>query len=260
MGQRVGLAGHRQGIAPVALGHDPLAVAVPDPGDLILHQGPEQPAIERRLLLAFPGRQLDDLVDVEVLAPAPAGAIAAAVGGGDIEPGTREQVAQLASLPLVHRGPDPCAGRHPVEQGDLPPLEHQPEFLPIHPSRLVEAVIEVDQGRVAVADRATHVLLDGRPRPDPDLRRLDPPLPEPAGKQVEEMDPVFHEDAAAPGPVPEPVVGRQVLVRGVVLERAAEHLAQSPALDKPAHGVVQRVVPLHQVGDKEPVPLPGDSD
>ena len=39
-----------------------------------------------------------------------------------------------------------------------------------------------------------------------------------------------------------------------------EHLAQHPGLDQPAHGVEERVVPLHQVGDQQPVPLPGGGD
>ena len=104
------------------------------------------------------------------------------------------------------------------------------------------------------------VLLDRGPRPDPDLGRLDPARPEPPGEQVEEVDPVLDEDAAALAAVPEPVLGRQVLVRGVVLEGPVQHLAQHPGLDQPAHGVEQRVVPLHQVGDQQPVPLPGGGD
>ena len=41
------------------------------------------------------------------------------------------------------------------------------------------------------------VLLDRGPRPDTDLGRLDPPSPEPAGEQVEEVDPMLDEDSAA---------------------------------------------------------------
>jgi hypothetical protein len=58
-------------------------------------------------------------------------------------------------------------------------------------------VLEVDQDRAAVADRAVDVLFDRRPRPGPDLGRLDSPGPEPPGEQVEEVDPVPDEDAAA---------------------------------------------------------------
>ena len=56
------------------------------------------------------------------------------------------------------------------------------------------------------------------------------------------------------------MVGRQVLVRGVVLERAVQHLAQHPGLDQPGHGVEKRVVPLHEIGDQQPVLLPGSGD
>ena len=62
-------AGHREGIPAVCLGHDPLVIAVPDPGDLVLHHGPEQPAVERRLRLTVPERELDDLVGVYSVLP-----------------------------------------------------------------------------------------------------------------------------------------------------------------------------------------------
>ena len=54
----------------------------------------------------------------------------------------------------------------------------------------------------------------------PTLRGRDGARAQPAGEQVEEVHAVLDEDPAALGPVPEPVLGRQVLVRGVVLERS----------------------------------------
>jgi len=42
---RVGLAGERQGIAAVDLRHESPVGAVADPGDLVFHHRPEQPAV-----------------------------------------------------------------------------------------------------------------------------------------------------------------------------------------------------------------------
>ena len=67
------------------------------------------------------------------------------------------------------------------------------------------------------------------------------------------MDAVLDEDAAALGPVPEPVLGRQVLVGRVVLERRVQQLAKRLGLDQAAHGVEDRVVALHEVGDEQHV-------
>src|SRR5207244_648453 len=98
------------------------------------------------------------------------------------------------------------------------------------------------------------------PRPDAHLSRLDSSWPEPAGEQVEEVDPVFDEDTAALAALPEPVSRRQVLVRGPVLEGPVEDIAQHPSLDKPADGVEERIVALHEVGNQQTVPLPGGID
>src|SRR5262249_1732192 len=93
-----------------------------------------------------------------------------------------------------------------------------------------------------------------------DLRRLDPPSPEPACEQVEEMHPVFNEDATALVTVPEPVLGRQALVAGVILEVGMEQLAQWFALQESLDRVEQRIVALHQVGRKQQAALSGDGE
>ena len=96
MGERVGLAGDRERLPAVLLGDDPSVIPVTDPGDLVLHHRAEQPAVEGRLRLAVPGRQLDHLGGVDRLAPAPAFAVLAAEGGIDVDPGPREEVAELS--------------------------------------------------------------------------------------------------------------------------------------------------------------------
>ena len=69
------------------------------------------------------------------------------------------------------------------------------------------------------------------------------------------MDAVLDEDPAALGAVPEPVLGRQVLVGGVILEVTVQHLAEHLRSDQAADRVVDGIVPLHQVGDDEEVAL-----
>ena len=54
--------------------------------------------------------------------------------------------------------------------------------------------------------------------------------PEPAGEQVEEVHAVLDEDSAALGSVPEPVFGRQVFVRGVVLKVSVQEIAQESGI------------------------------
>jgi hypothetical protein len=104
------------------------------------------------------------------------------------------------------------------------------------------------------------LLLDHGIAANPNLGRLDAPRAEPPGEQVEEVDPVLDENATALAAIPEPVLRREVLVRGVVREGAVEHIAQHPAFHQPADGVEERVVSLHEVSDQQAAPPPGDSD
>jgi len=53
----------------------------------------------------------------------------------------------------------------------------------------VKAVVEIDQGRIAVTDRGVDVFFDRRARPDADLGRLDSSRSEPPGEQVEKWTP-----------------------------------------------------------------------
>src|SRR5882757_10040740 len=118
------------------------------------------------------------------------------------------------------------AGGDPLGQGHLAPLEQQVQPLAIHPAGLVEAVVEVDQGGFAVAQCATDVFFHRGAGPNPYLGCLDSTLTQPPGEHVEEVHAVLDENAAAFGPVPEPMVDRQVLVRSVVLERTVQYLAK----------------------------------
>ena len=90
-----------------------------------------------------------------------------------------------------------CSRRHPVEEHHVTPLEHQPQLLSVHPTALVKAVVEVDEGNSPIAESGLDVLFDHGPGPDPDLGRLNSPRSKPAGEQVEEVDPVLDENAAA---------------------------------------------------------------
>ena len=56
--------------------------------------------------------------------------------------------------------------------------------------------------------------------------------PEPAREQVEEVDAVLDEDPAALGSVPEPVLGRQVFVRGVIFKIPVQQIAEDLGLDQ----------------------------
>ena len=71
------------------------------------------------------------------------------------------------------------------------------------------------------------------------------------GRRVEEVHAVLDEDPAADRLVPEPVVGVEVLVAGVVLEAEAPHRAEQGAA-QPAQRAQQRVVAEHVVDDQDP--------
>ena len=77
------------------------------------------------------------------------------------------------------------------------------------------------------------------------------PGPSQPGEQVEEVHAVLDEDAAALVAIPEPVLGRQALVGGVVLEVAVQHLARAPGTRSAGDRVEERVVALHEVGDEQ---------
>ena len=128
------------------------------------------------------------------------------------------------------------AGRHPVEERHIAPLEDQPQLLPVHPAGLVEAVIEVHQDRRAVAHGAMDVLFDGRRRAGSNaaLGRHHASGAQPAGEEVEEVHAVLDEDPAALGSVPEPVFARQVFIRCVVFKVSVQQIAQRLGLDQGA--------------------------
>ena len=141
--------------------------------------------------------QLEHLVDVVVVLPAAAMAVVAPVDGRDVQAGAREDVAQLAGLGLVGDGMDAEPGGNPFFQQHIAPLEDQPQLLAVHAAGLGEAVIEVDQDAVAVADRTLDLVLEAGAGPGGRLGGDDLSRSEPAGEQVEEMDAVLDEDAAA---------------------------------------------------------------
>src|SRR5689334_12539016 len=83
----VGFARGRQGVTAVCLGDNARVLAVPDPTHLILHHGPEQFAIERRLRRAAAKRQVNHLVGVDLFATAAARAVGTAEGRADVQAG-----------------------------------------------------------------------------------------------------------------------------------------------------------------------------
>ena len=65
MGQAVGLAGHRERVEPVSLGHFPDMASIADPGQLVGHQRSQQITIQMTLVAPLAVGQLDLLVGVD---------------------------------------------------------------------------------------------------------------------------------------------------------------------------------------------------
>src|SRR5207244_3444070 len=114
-------------------------------------------------------RQLDHLVGIDVLIAAPALPVLRAVGGRYVDPGAGEQVAQGARLLLVGDRMEARPRRDPLEERRVAPLADQAQHLAVQAAGLVEAVVEVQQRRRAVADGALDMLLDRRAGPDAHL-------------------------------------------------------------------------------------------
>ena len=95
----------------------------------------------------------------------------------------------------------------------------------------MEAMVEVDMDAALVTDGALNLVLDLRTETLAPLSGNDFALAEPSGEQIEEVNPVLDKDSAALFPVPEPMLRREVLVRGIVFEVAVQHPAQHFAGD-----------------------------
>ena len=132
-------------------------------------------------------------------------------------------------------------------------LEDQPQLLAVEAARLVEAVIEVEMHAVVVADRALDLVFAAVGFAAAGLGGGDLAGAEPAGHQVEEVDAVLDEDAAALFAVPEPMLGGQVFVGGVVFKVAVQHGPERLSVDEAADDAEQVVVALHLVGDQEAI-------
>ncbi len=108
-----------------------------------------------------------------------------------------------------------------------------------------------------MADGALHLLLNARAGPQDALCRHHGACAQPAFEEVEEVHPMLDEDAAAFLAIPEPVVRAQPFVTGVVFEPTMQAGPEHTGGHQIPRGLIERVVPLHQVGDAEEVPLPG---
>ena len=120
----------------------------------------KQLAVAVRLVRALAPGKLDGLVDIERLAASLAGAVLGRIDGRDIKPRAGKQIAESASLRFIDDRVDANVGGHPVVKRHIAPFEDQAQLLPVHPAGLVEAMIEVDQDRRAVAHGAMDVLFE----------------------------------------------------------------------------------------------------
>ena len=152
---------------------------------------------------------------------------------------------------------DAVPAGNPLFEEDIASLEDEPQLLAVHAARLGEAVVEIDQGPVGVADRTLDLVLEAAAGPGRRLGRDDLARPEPAGEEVEEMDAVLDKDAAAFRAVPEPVLRAEPLVGGVVLEVAVQEAAQRLPVDQRFDRVEERVVALHQVRGQQQAAFAG---
>src|SRR6185503_13835339 len=99
--------------------------------------------------------------------------------------------------------------RHPFFQPHVPTLKEKAKFLSVQSIGLSEPMIEVDQGAIAIANRAIDLFFDVRSRPKRPLRGHDPPVPEPPGVEIEEVNAMLNKNAATLLAVPEPMLRPQ---------------------------------------------------
>ena len=113
--------------------------------------------------------------------------------------------------------------------------------------------VEGRQRRIAVFHRALDLVDDPGAGAQQFLSGQYFATAEPPFEEVEEMDAVLDEDAAAFLSVPEPVVGAQGLVLGRIGQHGMQRVTQDAGLHQGLHGLAERVVAHDQVhGENAP--------
>ena len=162
-GQPIRGTGGGERVSTVFLGDLPHVGTIANPGDLVGHERRSSSPYRMRLVGALAPGKLDGLIDIERVCREPgrrdpwANRLAET---SSLAPGNRSQSARVwASSTIAWMRT--CVGTQSYKR-HIAPFEDQPQLLPVHPAGLVEAVIEVDEDRRAVAHGAMDVLLDGR--------------------------------------------------------------------------------------------------
>ena len=119
--------------------------------------------------------------------------------------------------------------RHPAFEADLGVADADAPVLSLGDPTMREGVVPGRRGVAGEGRSRTHGV---RPRSGANghglhgrRRRTDEPR-----RKIEEVDAVFDEHPAGPGLVPEPVVTREALIGGVVLEGEARHVPEQTTL------------------------------
>lgn len=152
---------------------------------------------------------------------------------------------------MVGDAVDLHADGDPLVQAKFAPLEDDSEFLAVESRGLVEAVVEVDEDAVGVSGSAGDLFDEVGAWAGGLLGGEDASGAEPVSEEVEEVNAVLDEDAAAFGGIPEPVVRKEGFVFGFVDEEGVEGLAEETAVDDALHGRTEWVVTHDEVDSEE---------
>src|SRR5204862_3360925 len=150
----------------------------------------------------------------------------AAIGFEHIETGFRKKGFEIAGRSFVGDGVNKTFGRHPFLQGHFAAFEEEAKLLAIHAGRLSETVVKMDGHAVAITHDAGDLFFDSGTGPQGALGGGDAAGAEPAFKKIEEVYAVFDKNAAAFGAVPEPVVGRQIFIGGIIFKVAVKEFPE----------------------------------
>jgi hypothetical protein len=143
------------------------------------------------------------------------------------------------------------ARRHPFEEPDRAALADDARLLRLHAAGLVEAVVKIREQHTAVTDGVMDLVDEAAGWPLRLLRRHDFARPKPHAEEIEEMDAVLDENAAADLRLPKPVPGVERGVAGVVFEERMQRRAEQAGFEDAGDGLVQWIVAHDEVdGEK----------
>ncbi|MGB7791533.1 MAG: hypothetical protein WBL39_09990 [Terrimicrobiaceae bacterium] len=111
----------------------------------------------------------------------------------------------------------------------------------------MEAVVKIREQRTAVADGAVDLVDDAAGGPLRLLCRHDFARSKPHAEEVEEMNAVLDENAAANLRLPKPVSGTERGVAGVVFKERMQRRAEQAGFENAGDGLVQRIVAHDEV-------------